>query len=75
MKAVPNNKGVLIASNEPKGKLIEVGVGVGFGVMVGDGVGVKVGDGVGVKVGDGVGVGVEHPTPCVYDEILPVITL
>ena len=67
MKAVPNNKGVLIASNEPKGKLIEVGVGVGFGV--------KVGDGVGVKVGDGVGVGVEHPTPCVYDEILPVITL
>jgi hypothetical protein len=39
MKAVPNNKGVLIASNEPKGKLIEVGVGVGFGEEVTVGVG------------------------------------
>ena len=39
MKAVPSNRGVLIASNEPKGKLIEVGVGVGFGVEVTVGVG------------------------------------
>jgi len=30
---------VLIASNDPKGKLIEVGVGVGFGVEVTVGVG------------------------------------